>query len=183
MSIDINSQRDVNVGGDVVGRDKITSVTNYYRAPSWAEAKHQRNRTTMIQNVRNFWVKGVLENSLYGAVLLQLGLEYKPEAVEQPWNVILRCAEQPDQELMAGAQIIEIFDEAGGALLILCARLRQDYYIVGVGARSPHAGRAGRDGPDPGGVPAFILGRAETAAGRLASGGIVQTLRRAPQGG
>ncbi len=107
------------VGGDVVGRDKITNVIhNYYRAPSWAEAKHQRNRQVMIQNVRDFWIKGVLENSLYGAVLMRLGLEYKPEAIEQPWNVILRRAEQPDQRLATRTRIIDIFDEANGALLI-----------------------------------------------------------------
>ncbi len=120
----IESGEDVNIGGDVVGRDKITNVTNitnYYRAPYWAEVKHQRNRQAMLQNVRDFWVRGVLENSLYGAALIRLGLAYQPEAVEQPWNLILRRAEQPDQSLTPDTRIIDIFDEASGALLILGA--------------------------------------------------------------
>src|SRR5260221_1721178 len=74
-------------GGDIVLGNKITNVSNVYQAPSWGEARFERNRQAMIQNVREIWVKGVLEDSLYGDVLIQLGLEHKPEDVEQPWNL------------------------------------------------------------------------------------------------
>ncbi len=108
-------------GGDIVGRDKITNISNYFRAASWGEVRHQRNRQAMIQNVRDIWIKGVLENSLYGAVLIQLGLEYRSEAVNQPWNLNLRRPNQSDQVVPSSSSKIGIFDEANGALLILGA--------------------------------------------------------------
>jgi hypothetical protein len=30
----------------------------------------------MLQKVRDFWIKGVLENSLHGAALIELGMGY-----------------------------------------------------------------------------------------------------------
>jgi hypothetical protein len=38
----------------------------------------RRNRERMLQKVRDFWIKGVLEHSLYGAALIDLRLAYKP---------------------------------------------------------------------------------------------------------
>ncbi len=113
---------DITVGGDVIGRDKITTVTNnYFRTPTWAEVKHQRNRQAMIQNMRAFWIKGVLENSLYGSALIQLGLEYQAEAVEQPWGLIPRSPDQTDDVVAANTTLLDVFDGASGALLILGA--------------------------------------------------------------
>src|SRR5437867_516945 len=45
------------------------------------DSLERRNRRVMLEKVRNFWVKGVLEQSLHGAALIELGMEYKPEAV------------------------------------------------------------------------------------------------------
>ncbi len=38
----------------------------------------------MLAKVSDFWIKGVLENSLHGAVLITLGIEYKPDAAHTP---------------------------------------------------------------------------------------------------
>src|SRR5262249_20204132 len=46
----------------------------------------KRNRARMLEKVSIFWVKGVLENSLHGAALLELGMERRPGTVETPWD-------------------------------------------------------------------------------------------------
>lgn len=55
--------------------------------PTTAE---QRNRYAMLQNVRSFWIEGVLENSLHNAVMIEMGMKLDTGAVENPWNTLLR---------------------------------------------------------------------------------------------
>src|SRR5688500_4394753 len=43
-----------------------------------AEPLHERNRRIMLNHVENFWIKGVLEKSLHGAALLELGIKEDP---------------------------------------------------------------------------------------------------------
>jgi serine/threonine protein kinase len=62
----------------------ITQMYQQAVAQSTEDTVAQRNRTRMLQKVRKFWVEGVLEQSLHGAALLELGLEYRPDEVEHP---------------------------------------------------------------------------------------------------
>jgi len=48
---------------------------------SLLDARERRNRQRLIEKVRKFWIEGVLEKSLHGAVLIELGKEYRPDAV------------------------------------------------------------------------------------------------------
>jgi hypothetical protein len=81
----------------------------------------ERNRQRMLEKVRTFWIHGVLENSLHGAALLELGMEQRPEAVERPWDVMVQQANQPDRMLPAGTRIAAVYDDVGEELLILGA--------------------------------------------------------------
>src|SRR5947208_2755067 len=56
----------------------------------------RRNRQRMLQKVSDFWVKGVLERSLYTEVLIELGMETRPNAVVHPWDMVIQ---QPDYEV------------------------------------------------------------------------------------
>jgi hypothetical protein len=78
-----------------------------------------RNRAKMLEKVRAFWIEGVLENSLYGAALIELGLEKRLDVVEHPWDMVLRQSSQPARTLPPGTRIINVFDDLGGELLIL----------------------------------------------------------------
>jgi eukaryotic-like serine/threonine-protein kinase len=78
-----------------------------------------RNRSRMLQKVRDFWIKGVLENSLHGAALLTLGLEQRPAALADPWNLLMQQPDRPTHQLLPGIRIMEVFDDRGGELLIL----------------------------------------------------------------
>ena len=73
----------------------------------------------LLQRVRSFWITGVLEQSLYSEALITLGFQEQPDAVANPWRLIIQESEQASTPLPAGTRITEIYDEAGGELLIL----------------------------------------------------------------
>jgi len=83
------------------------------------DAINKRNREIMLKKVEVFWVKGVLESSLHGALLLQLGMEYRPDMVDHPWDMVLQRSDQPGRVLPEGTRMVEVFDELGGSFLIL----------------------------------------------------------------
>src|SRR5258708_14360270 len=78
-----------------------------------------QNRQRMLEKVHAFWIKGVLENSLHNKALIALGLHKHPDAVENPWHLILQQPDQSMHALPAGTRITEVYDHAGGELLIL----------------------------------------------------------------
>ena len=86
--------------GSVVGSGSVTAeyIAGRDIIVNQLSPSEKRNRSRMLQKVRGFWVEGVLENSLHGAVLIELDKEYDPNAVEQhrPWDMILQQPEQPD---------------------------------------------------------------------------------------
>ena len=83
------------------------------------ERRAQRNRRAMLQLVKNTWIKGVLEQSLHGAAMIELGMEERADAVERPWDMVIRMPDREDQKLPPSTKIIDVLDEANGALLIL----------------------------------------------------------------
>ena len=90
-------------------------------APEQASASTflYQNRLRLLQRVRSFWITGVLEQSLYREALITLGFQKQPDAVANPWRLIIQESEQASTPLPAGTRITEIYDEAGGELLIL----------------------------------------------------------------
>ena len=79
----------------------------------------RRNRRAMLELVKNFWVKGVLEQSLHGAAMIELGLEQRADAVEHPWDMVLQTPDRPNRPLPRGTKIVDVFDEMNRTLLIL----------------------------------------------------------------
>lgn len=90
-----------------------------FLAQNRADVIHKRNRSKMLDKVDVFWIKGVLESSLHGALLIQLGMEYVPKMVNHPWNTVLHQADQAGQAIPKGTRTIEVFDRLGKSLLIL----------------------------------------------------------------
>jgi CHAT domain/NACHT domain len=72
--------------------------------------KYQK-RQILLSKVRNFWVEGVLEKSLHGRVLLELGLEERLDAVNHPWGMVWETPNQLRQTLAPGTRVIDKFDE------------------------------------------------------------------------
>jgi len=83
-----------------------------------SETRVQRNRRAMLELVKNTWVKGVLEQSLHGAAMIELRLEERADAVERPWDM-LQAPDQPNRPIPHGTKIVKVFDQMSQALLIL----------------------------------------------------------------
>ncbi len=107
----VNAQR---IGGDVwnvfLGRQEAAPL----QPPSRQE---YRNRQALLNKVNNYWVKGVLEKALHNQVLIELGLEERPDAIAHPWNLL----DNEQQPLPQNTKIIEVFGSMGEgrSLLIL----------------------------------------------------------------
>jgi eukaryotic-like serine/threonine-protein kinase len=84
-----------------------------------AEARLRHDLGILLKNVETTWIKGVLEKSVYGAALLELGMELREETIDNPWRMILEGPNQTRQILPRGRKIKDIFDEANRLLLIL----------------------------------------------------------------
>src|SRR5260370_5045832 len=78
-----------------------------------------QNRQRMLERVRAFWITGVLEKSLHGAALITLGLHEQPGAVANPWHLALQQPDKSEQSQPPGTRITQVYDKAGGELLIL----------------------------------------------------------------
>ncbi|MBE9032997.1 TIR domain-containing protein [filamentous cyanobacterium LEGE 11480] len=78
-----------------------------------------RNRQALLSKVRNYWIKGVLENSLQDRLLMELGMELRAEAVNQPWYTTTNNFEQPPQPLPLGTSISTLFEQLGEGKTLL----------------------------------------------------------------
>lgn len=79
----------------------------------------QKNRRSLIKRVRTTWIEGLLEHSLHEAVRLELHLEERPDMLANPWILQVQELDRAPEPLPAGTSIVQVYDEAGGELLIL----------------------------------------------------------------
>lgn len=79
----------------------------------------RQNRQRLLKRVRSFWIQGMLDQSLYQAVLIVLGLEEQPDALANPWSLIVQETDRPVRSLPAGTHILRVYDDSDGELLIL----------------------------------------------------------------
>ena len=118
-------RRDINTGGgnynERIDGDYIEINVTGRQEQAPLTPQEYRNRQALLTKVKNFWVRGVLEKSLYNQVLIELGLEERPDAVINPWNAILETGDDSPQTLPEGTKIIDVFDNigTGRTLLIL----------------------------------------------------------------
>ena len=107
---------EINITGTVTGNITI-GHTIVQPAPTDARLRHELG--ILLKNVQTTWIQGVLEKSVHEAALLELGLELREEAVDNPWRMLIEGPDQTQQTLPRGRRIKDIFDEANRLLLIL----------------------------------------------------------------
>ncbi|MGB8697798.1 MAG: hypothetical protein WCD18_00130, partial [Thermosynechococcaceae cyanobacterium] len=80
-----------------------------------------RQRKVLLNKVKEFWVKGVLETSLHNRVLIELGLQERLDLIQKPFNDVNEFSESTGQTLPQGQNATNVFDrmEVGRTLLIL----------------------------------------------------------------
>ena len=81
--------------------------------------KEEQNRQRMFNRVRTTWIQGVLQHSLYQEVLVTLGLLEQPSALVNPWRFTVQETNVPPHTVAANTSIVEVYEQAGGELLIL----------------------------------------------------------------
>lgn len=84
-----------------------------------ATSPEERYRLAMLQNVRKFWIQGVLENSAENSILLNLGKRDASHQISNPWETVVRTTNGADQTMAPDASILDIFEQMNGKLLIL----------------------------------------------------------------
>ncbi|MEM7344349.1 MAG: protein kinase, partial [Chloroflexota bacterium] len=105
-----------------VPQQPITPPSQATPAPQVVEASPsptRKNQLILLNKVKNFWVKGVLEQTLHETIQLELNRQLDPQAVEQPWRQIMEATEQDTQVLSSQTSMLELFQQSERALLIL----------------------------------------------------------------
>jgi len=108
----------------VIGDRNIVTGTgdvNIVYALPPSEAGERRSLLVLLERVRQFWIAGVLDSSVHGAALLELGTARVSDAVEHPWERILELPGEEARAVPAERGIVELFEEATRALLVLGA--------------------------------------------------------------
>ena len=72
----------------------------------------------LLNRVKEFWIDGVLKQSLHNEVLISLGKKPMGEAVDPPWNRTIELPKQRAHFSVSDTRIETVFD-ATGLLLIL----------------------------------------------------------------
>ncbi len=107
---DIDSTQQESITPEVISNVIPTVPENRY---------YCRNRSKMLEKVQVFWIKGVLENSLHNALMIELGLETRSVAIEQPWNLLTQLSDRTQQRLPDNTKILDVYDQVDRSLLIL----------------------------------------------------------------
>ncbi len=126
-TVNLGQGREIQVGDRIyqgIDADTIKTVIQaalqqpLARSPLTPQA--YRNRQALLNKVKNFWVKGVLEASLHHQVVMQLGLEERSQVLATPWSLGLEPVGAAQSILPEGTTVIDLFDQLGtGRTLLL----------------------------------------------------------------
>ena len=78
-----------------------------------------RQRKALLSKVKDYWVKGVLEKSLYNEAMIELGLEERSDLVERPFIGFEELSEDSGESLPTGTGATEFFDQIGDGRTLL----------------------------------------------------------------
>ncbi|MEN8446324.1 MAG: NACHT domain-containing protein, partial [Cyanobacteria bacterium J06555_13] len=128
LIIEGSADESLNVVGD---RNTIQHVVNVFSpitvGPATSVASQSlskqeyRWRQVLVDNVKHYWIEGVLKKSLHNQALIELGLEERLNAVASPLRGVGEFPDEPSRSFPDGTQAPAIFDDlgAGRTLLIL----------------------------------------------------------------
>lgn len=126
-----NAGRDLNVT-QIQGKVVYVNIYDRFNAPDGLSGQpvrpikplthnEYRQQKVLLNKVKKFWIEDFLKKSLHNHVLIELGLEEKPDAIQTPFLGLEEFPEQSGQNLSEGKDATEIFEQmgAGRTLLIL----------------------------------------------------------------
>lgn len=113
------------VGGVVINQLSIheqipeQSLPPPVSAPKSLTQKEYRQRQVLLNKVRDYWVRGVLEKSLHTRVLIELGLQERLDLVQQPFSSVVEFPEASGQALSEGTDTTKVFERMGSGRTLL----------------------------------------------------------------
>jgi DNA polymerase III delta prime subunit len=120
------------------------------RAPITPPDADRTNLLRLLERIRHDWVEGVLEASLHLRARLELGVDWREDAVEHPWDRIVVAPNRPIQTLGdAEDSIAGVFAAAQNTLLVLGEPGAGKTTTLLELAREPRGSRAPRIPPEP----------------------------------
>ncbi|MEA5503267.1 NACHT domain-containing protein [Halotia wernerae UHCC 0503] len=78
-----------------------------------------RFREVLLNKVKQYWIKGVLEKSLYTKALIDLGLEERLDAVKRPLSSVQEIPDESGQILPEGKSVSDVFNKMGKGRTLL----------------------------------------------------------------
>jgi hypothetical protein len=81
----------------------------------------ERYRRQMLARVRHDWIDGFLHQSLYHVARLDLGLQDRPDLLDNPLTLLVQEYRKPPTMLPPGTKILALFDshaDAGGLMIL-----------------------------------------------------------------
>lgn len=121
-------------GGNVQGfiQENHGTVTQYFISqlsemlngqvsstePSLTQTEY-RQRRVLLSKVKEYWIEGVLENSLHTKAMIELGLEKRSDAVERPFSGFEELPEESRQVMPIGTGATEVFNQIGEGRTLL----------------------------------------------------------------
>ncbi len=101
--------------------ESIRQEQKQHRVKRGSSNRAQRNRVAMLEKVRQIWITDFLNRSFYSDTRITLRLVERPTAVERPMELLVQRSDQEDHPLPPGRSILDVYDTADHALLILGA--------------------------------------------------------------
>jgi hypothetical protein len=81
-------------------------------------ADSPRARAVLLDRVHRYWVRGVLEQSLYQEARIELGMTVTVDA-PPPWDVVVASPDGSSRVVAPGTTMAEVFDELDETMLVL----------------------------------------------------------------
>ena len=137
LNITGSALENVQIGGIAGGDQYVTQVqggvyvTNVFgsigvdqavaRPAQPLDRQEYRWRQVLLGKVKQYWIEGVLKQSLHTKVMIELGLEARNDAVQRPLSGVEEFPAESRQVFAEGTAASDIFDQmgAGRTLLIL----------------------------------------------------------------
>jgi DNA polymerase III delta prime subunit len=116
--------------GQVLGGIVINQLTIHERIPEPSipspvsvanplTQQEYRQRKVLLNKVKEYWVKGVLETSLHARALIELGLQERPDLVQRSFSGVEEFSQPPGQALPDNSSAATVFDQMGEGRTLL----------------------------------------------------------------
>lgn len=93
-----------------------------------AEYSHR----SMLGAVRKIWIDGVLAHTVHRQVMIELGMEYRPDMLRDPWDLLLERPGQEPSPLAPGTVVTDVMQQHRGLLILGAPGAGKTTVLLGV---------------------------------------------------